>query len=312
MGKVRETGKNGDRLEDLTGRIASIQRFCVHDGPGIRTTVFFRGCPLTCPWCHNPEMLDGGPGVWILPGRCCGCGACLEVCPRPPERPAVDPRHCRDCYECVTACPTGARQARQRTVTVAGLMDELLPDQPFFDESGGGVTFSGGEPFGQPEFLLKILQACRRRGVHTAVDTSGHVSQPDLLAALPWTDLFLFDLKLIDEERHREQTGIPAGEIVANLRRLDAEGAAVWVRVPLIPGVNDDDENLDALGELVGELKSTHRLHLLPYHRAGAEKRRWLGPVAGEPAAYPAPEEQSLAAAAERLSRHGLDVHLGG
>jgi len=319
----------------IRGRIFNVQRFSVHDGPGIRTTVFFKGCPLRCAWCHNPESIRGEVELAVAESRCIHCGECIEACPTgrlealgegSPAHYApgamLDAPECTLCGTCVVTCPVEARQLVGRLVTVDELLADLLKDRLFFDDSGGGVTFSGGEPLAQPEFLAAALDACRRQGVRTAVDTSGFCRQEDLLAVAGRTDLFLYDLKHMDDERHRQLTGVSNRRILDNLRALVRAqvGAheAIWIRVPVIPGVNDDAENLDATARFVTSLPGVRRLHLLPYHGHGMGKRERLS----EPAprtAVPLPEAPAavdgnahLEALAERLSAAGLETHLGG
>ncbi len=303
-------------VSGATGRCFDIQRWSLHDGPGIRTTVFLQGCPLVCPWCHNPESRSSGPEVRVIAGRCIRCGACLDACPHPAETvagevPAVDPARCVRCGLCVAACPTGARVLTGETFTAGEVLATVERDRPFYEESGGGVTFSGGEPFLQPRFLLACLSLARRGGIHTAVDTSGFAPREVVLEAARWTDLFLFDLKLLDGPRHERLTGAPLAPILENLRALDAAGASIWLRTPLVPGLNDAPADLDALGAFAAALPRTRRIHLLPYHRLASAKHRGLGredPLDGlEPPPPPAVE-----AAAARLRSHGLDVRLGG
>jgi pyruvate formate lyase activating enzyme len=298
------------------GRVFDIQRYSIHDGPGIRTTVFLQGCPLSCPWCHNPESRSPLPEVRLIAGRCARCGACLEVCPRAPEPaedglPVIDPARCVHCGRCAEACPTGARRLAGGPVTVDQVLDAAERDRPFYEESGGGVTFSGGEPFLQAEFLLACLEGARRRGLHTAVDTCGYAPRETVLRAAAWTDLFLYDVKVVDPARHEAETGVPLAPILENLRALDAAGAAIWLRTPLVPGVNDSAEDLDALGRLAASLGRTRRIHLLPYHPLASEKYRGMGrPYALEGVARPSPER--VEEAARRLRLYDLEVHIGG
>ena len=293
------------------GLIASVQRYSIHDGPGIRTTVFLKGCPLSCGWCHNPEARRTAPEMWLAPGRCVACGACVDACGTGAAAGSgLDRTLCARCGDCVEACPAGGRELVGRRVDAAALVAEVARDRPFFDQSGGGVTFSGGEPLAQPEFLAACLRDCRAAGIATAVDTSGCAPREVLLAVARRTDLFLFDLKLADDERHVRHTGVPAGPILANLRALDESGAGIWLRVPLIPGVNDDEPNLGALARIAAGLSRPHRLHLLPYHASARGKWARLGE---EPGSGPrTPTAGEVAAAAALFARHGLEVHVGG
>jgi pyruvate formate lyase activating enzyme len=305
----------------LAGRTFDIQRFSVHDGPGIRTTVFLQGCPLSCPWCHNPESRSSLPEVRVLEARCVRCGACLEACPTavhppgvPPGRPSSAPRpgpDCARCGLCVEACPSGARVLAGRETTVGEVVEIVERDLPFFEETGGGATFSGGEPLFQPEFLLACLDALRARSIHRAVDTTGWASRELILVVAARTDLFLYDLKVLDPDRHIGAMGVPLGPILENLRALDEAGAAVWIRYPVIPGWNDGREDLEALGVFAGGLRKIRRIHLLPYHRLAEEKYRSLGrpyPLDG----LRTPPRERLEEMAERLRSRGLEVHVGG
>ncbi len=296
-----------------TGLVFDVQRFSIHDGPGIRTTVFLKGCPLRCDWCHNPESQDRRPELAITESRCIHCGSCGSVCPLGlAGGPYVtDPMRCDRCGRCVAACPTGARRLVGELMTPRRLLEAVERDRPFFDESGGGVTFSGGEPLAQPRFLLACLREARVRGIHTTVDTCGVASPITIRRVAALADLFLYDLKVLDPERHRRFTGVPLEPILDNLRQLDERGARIWLRVPLIPGRNDDVANLEDLARLALGLRTRPRLHLLPYHRLGADKRGRGGRVDRAADVEP-PDEAAVARAAGLLQARGLDVRIGG
>jgi len=300
----------------VTGTIFDVMRFAVNDGPGIRTTVFLKGCLLSCWWCHNPEGLHRGIEVAYRVDRCILCGECVDACPHralalEETRVVRDEAQCVLCGSCADACYTEAQERIGRDISVRDLLQEILKDRVFYDESGGGVTFSGGEPLLQFDFLLAALLACKEQEVHTAVETSGLTSTEHLDRIRAATDLFLFDVKLVDEERHKRFTGVSNTRILENLRFLASAGAAVVVRLPLIPGVNDDDVNIDALAELLAGLETIREVHLLPYHAGASAKYRSLGMRARMADARPLPRER-VEAIARSLSARGYTVQIGG
>jgi pyruvate formate lyase activating enzyme len=303
-----------------TAVVFNIQRFSVHDGPGIRTTVFMKGCPLNCPWCHNPESRDGQPEVAIKADRCLVCEACTPVCPEglagPVEpgsganRPGVA---CLRCGACAEACPSGARVMLGEDMDVARLVAEIERDRSYHEESGGGVTFSGGEPvaLGNAPFLLHCLAECGRRDLHRAVDTCGHVATETLLAVAEQSDLILYDLKIMDDAHHRLVVGVGNERILENLRLLVKKGHEVWIRVPLIPGLTDGEENLAAVAGFVAKLPRPCPVHLLPYHAIGGEKYGRLDLEYPLAALVPA-DPDKLEKQADFVRSYGLEVHLGG
>jgi pyruvate formate lyase activating enzyme len=297
--------------------VFNIQRCSVHDGPGIRTTIFLKGCPLHCDWCHNPESLDGAPEVAISREKCTSCGACAQACPesgadRAARGPDWDDGTCRRCGACAEACPGEARELIGEPHAVADLVAEIERDRPFFEASGGGVTFSGGEPLCHPRFLAACLDACRELGLHTAVDTSGFAAKRVVRDIAGLADVLLYDLKHMDPKAHERHTGVDNRIILDNLRELSgATEAEIWIRFPLIPGFNDDEAHLEAVGLFLASLPRRHPVSVLPYHAIGRDKWRRLGK---QPPAerYRTPDDNELHAAAAHLRRHGLEVWIGG
>ena len=264
------------------GVIFDIRRFSLHDGPGIRTVVFVKGCPLRCKWCHNPESQSGGYELFFFPEKCIGCGACAAVCPANAHRMeagrhVLDRARCTNCMRCAAECGAQALRKVGREVGVDEVMREVLADRDCYERSGGGLTVSGGEPLAQPEFVLELLKEAKKNGIHTAVDTSGYAKHEVLERFLEVADLFLYDIKETDAKRHLEFTGVELAPIVENLRFLDDRGAALIVRAPLLPGYNDRPEHRAAVERLTRELKNVREVEFLPPDRFGEEKLRWLG-----------------------------------
>jgi len=300
----------------VKGVLFNIQRYAIHDGPGIRTTAFFKGCPLSCGWCHNPEGRSVDSEIMYLADRCMNCGACEEVCPNPPPvglRGAEDSHRseCAACGSCAEVCPTGARRLVGFSMTVGDLIDEVERDRPFYEETGGGVTFSGGEPLMQGHFLMECLKECRRRGLHTSVDTCGFAERGLVLRVSELTDLFLYDLKILDPLRHKEVTGVPLEPVLQNLRAIDESDAAALIRFPLIPGVTDGRGNLEALGDLVGSLKNTRLVHILPFHKTASDKYTRLRRQWGYDGLEPAPQAV-VEDAIGLLESYGVTATAGG
>ena len=298
------------------GMVFNISRYAIHDGPGIRTTVFLKGCPMSCWWCHNPESVSPRREIAIRLVRCIRCRTCVDRCPSgaismTDDGSATRPDLCQLCGECATACPAEAREAVGRSMTVAEVMEEVRRDIPFYDESGGGVTFSGGEPLAQPAFLMDLLDACGRLDIHRAVDTSGHVATDTLLEVAERTDLFLYDLKHMDREVHREYTGVENELILENLRALAGRQAAVRVRIPVIPGINDDRANVERTGAFLKGLPGLCAVDLLPYHDVATSKYGRFG-YEHRLGQLRSPEAARLREIAAILGRYGLCVTIGG
>ncbi len=309
-------------MTDEKGIIFNIQRHSIHDGPGIRTIVFLKGCPLSCRWCSNPESQDFARELAFNPEKCIGCEACLRVCPegaiRKDGSSLVFSRElCKACGLCAEVCYAEARDMEGSFASADEVVAEVVKDMVFFKRSGGGLTLSGGEPLAQPDFAEAILRRARAAGLHTAVETAGHVPWENFARVLPHVDLFLFDVKHADPAKHREYTGADNKLILENLEKIVREGARVIVRTPVVPGFNDTPEDLAAIADIaiaagVGEM------HLLPFHRYGSGKYRLLGkidPLAEDGAATAAASavlRARLDAVKESLAAKGLAVHIGG
>ena len=296
---------------NVTGTVFDIQHFAVSDGPGIRTVVFFKGCPLRCTWCHNPESFIARPQVMTYAERCGGCGACVQACPQKAggARGMSDAWRevCVSCGSCAKACPAGAIEMAGRTLTVAQVMREVQEDVLFYASSGGGITLSGGEPMAQPDFALALARSAKEAGLHVCMETSGYCSGERLLAMAPWVDLFLFDYKLTGVEEHRKHTGVSQTRILENLRLLDDRGARLILRCPMIPGVNITGDHVRGIIRQGRSLRHLQQIHLEPYHKIGLSKRIRLGMDAED--GIDLPDRETLkAAAAEIKAATGLET----
>jgi pyruvate formate lyase activating enzyme len=299
----------------MQGTITEIQRFSVHDGPGIRTTVFFKGCNLRCFWCHNPETHRPEPELQLQLERCIACGACFAVCETGAHQMVDGERvferaKCVACGRCAQECYAEALTLVGRRVDVAEVMREVLADRPFYANSGGGVTLSGGEPLLQPAFCEALLTACRKEGIHTAVETAANVPWERIKALLPLLDLVMLDIKVLDETLHREATGVGNERILANVERLGTTDKPLIVRTPVIPGVNDTQDAIAAIARFASRLPNLVYYELLPFHPMAASKYDSLGrEYAARTLARPTPETIETLAEGARLS--GIAVRSG-
>ncbi|MCF7959073.1 MAG: glycyl-radical enzyme activating protein [Phycisphaerae bacterium] len=301
---------------ELKGLIFDIKKYAIHDGPGIRTTVFFKGCPLHCQWCHNPESWRHSREIGLRSQRCIGCGDCIEACGHGAismknSYPVTDMQNCVLCGDCQAACRTGAREVIGREMTVDEVMAEIEKDRIFFDQSNGGATFSGGEVLMQHEFLDALLVACKKNEIKTAVDTTCHTDEAIIQRISENADLFLCDLKHMDSNVHKRFTGIGNERILANIKHLALAGNEIIIRIPITPGFNDDDINIDASGRYIASLDVVRRIDILPYNSGGREKSdRLTGNydiMHSEP-----PTDESMRAIRGKLKKFGFEVKIDG
>jgi len=299
-----------------TGLVFNLQKYSVQDGPGIRTTVFLKGCPLCCEWCHNPESMSPRREIIVVSQRCNACGECRTACPFGEEiagAGALPPRNeqCTLCAACVDACPTAARQMIGREMTVAEVLEAVLKDRIFYEDSGGGVTISGGEPLSQPHFLKELVEALHTAGIHVALDTTGFGCTEHLLAAARFSDLVLYDLKAFDEARHQELTDVSNRSILENLKALNEVHRNVWIRIPVVPGFNDSVEELEKIAAFVAGLRCVTLVNLLPFHRSGLHKYERLG-WGHSLDGVATPSAELMERAADVFRRRHLPTKIGG
>ena len=319
---------NGDEQPIM---LFDVKRYAINDGPGIRTTLFMKGCPLRCVWCHNPESWEVEPEVLFKQSKCIGCNTCglyPEKLPHIPhyhqkskDAPA-DERSSRrkDLWRGAQVCPARALEQCGREWTMDELMAEVEKERDVMQDSGGGVTLCGGEPLMQPQAALAILQELGRRGLHRTVDTSLYASAETVTAIARETDLFLVDLKHMDSERHRQLTGVGNERILANVKLLTDLGANIWFRMPLIEGINADEENIEATASFIASLSSpldpqgsSPKIHLLPYHDIGKDKHRRRGTVYNpDGITMGEPSEATLDRCRRQFEQHGISVVIGG
>ncbi|MDR1797277.1 MAG: glycyl-radical enzyme activating protein [Clostridiales Family XIII bacterium] len=295
----------------VMARISDVQRFSVHDGPGIRTVVFFKGCPLRCLWCQNPETQSTEKQLALYPDHCIGCGGCLYACSHGAVDIAfsTDRAQCAVCGACAV-CVADARKIIGEDWELADLAALCMRDRAFYERTGGGVTLGGGEPLAQAGAAAALLALLKQEGLHTAVETSGYSSKADFAALCENTDLFLFDLKVMDAKKHERFCGKPNGPILANLDVAAKAGKEIVIRIPLVPGINDDGENLRATARAALRARAAE-VHILPFHQAGRSKWKSIGMryALGEAGS---PGEESLLLAKRVFANEGLPVSIGG
>ena len=306
------------RPEETQGKIFNIQHYSIHDGPGIRTTVFFMGCPLRCLWCQNPESQGFKPVIFFDAEKCVGCGQCVEACPEGAihiieGKSKTNRDQCKGHGRCVEVCPYEARSLMGRNATAGEVFEDVNSDAIFYQNSGGGVTISGGDPVAQPDFAISILKLCREAGIHTAIETCGFAKWEILKAILDYTDLVLYDIKHMDAAIHKEYTAVSNELILDNAKRIRAElKLPMLARLPVIPGYNDSLENLESAARFIAhELGNEVKVHLLPYHRLGETKYERMeidkGCVHIEP-----PSEERMEELKKMFESFGLTVAIGG
>jgi pyruvate formate lyase activating enzyme len=299
------------------GIIFDVKRYAIHDGPGIRTTLFLKGCSLRCQWCHNPEGIESKPEIMLRPSRCAKeCHECVSICPRDAiskdgNTIEIDKAKCDLCAKCEDVCVYEALEVVGKEVTVQEIMEELEKDRIFFDESGGGITFSGGEPLMQLDFLEALLKEIGKKNIHVTLDTSGYVSFEDLDRISDKIDLFLYDLKIMDDEKHEKYTGVSNRLILDNLRKLAEREKSVAVRIPLISGINDDDQSIQKFVEYLQSIKNIKQINLLAYHKGGSEKYKRLRKERF-PKTFQPPSDERIGEIKKILTDSGFSVKTGG
>jgi pyruvate formate lyase activating enzyme len=310
---------DAEKRRELTGLVSDVQRFSIHDGPGIRTIVFLKGCPLRCAWCANPEAVSSRPEIMLIPRNCIGCGTCRDVCPTrcltgsDGRISSVDRGRCLlpDCGRCQHVCYANAINISGRYLTAAEVIHAVVQDRDFYGRTGGGITFSGGEPFAQPTFLQELARAAKESKLHTAIETCGYATWDVVSPILDCLDCILYDLKQMDPDRHLQGTGVGNRVILENLKRIDARGKTMRVRLPLVPGFNDTEENVRATAAFISGLSGMEALDILPYHRMGEPKWGQLDREYLLHGVKP-PERERVYELAEIARGYGIEVTVGG
>ncbi len=297
--------------------IFDIKRYAINDGPGIRVVVFFKGCNLHCLWCHNPESISAEIEKMYARAKCIKCGSCVDACPEnaitlTPDGIISDPDLCKMCGKCAEVCPTKAIEMSGKEMSVSEIMDIIEKERVFFDQSGGGVTFSGGEPLVHIKMLVELLDECGKRGFHRTVDTAGNVSTENILNVAKKTDLFLYDLKMMDSLLHKKWINSGNEKILQNLKAIAEAGVHIIIRIPLIGGVNDTNENIEHTAKFISELAGDKKeVHLLPYHNIARNKYLKLGKADDFETLYE-PDKKTFARAISIFGEYGIRASVGG
>lgn len=300
----------------MEGTIVNIQKYSIHDGPGIRTTVFLKGCPLSCWWCHNPESQSTKNEIMFFEQKCTGCGICVKRCPEEAitmreMKPTIDETKCILCGNCTDFCYNEAREYVGQKIGAIELFKEIQKDEIFYEESGGGVTFSGGEPLLQVDFLSEVLDICNKKNIHTTLDTSGYTKWKNIEKIVNKVDLFLYDLKLIDDEKHKKYIGVSNKLILENLKKLSSLGKRIFVRMPIIAGINDDNDHIDESIKFIKTLNNIEQVNLIPYHSMGMDKYKRLN-MDYKLSGMEKPADEKMEELKEKFEKEGIKVKIGG